>query len=79
MPSRHAAVKQKWRRLNERNLRLRSLELADQATGADKVSEIRELATTFLNFLLGLDGVSRVPPVARLNSQNKPSQQTRSG
>jgi hypothetical protein len=43
------------------------------------VSEIRELATTFLNFLLGLNGVSRVPPVPRPNSQNKPSQQTRSG
>jgi hypothetical protein len=44
--------------VSERNLRLKSLELAVQAVGPGKPDDVTRTATTFLNFLIGIESAS---------------------
>jgi hypothetical protein len=41
--------------VSERNLRLKSLQLAIQAVEPGKPDEVLRIANTFLNFLIGID------------------------
>jgi hypothetical protein len=44
--------------VSERNLRLKSLELAVQAMGPGKADDVTRVAATFLSFLIGIESAA---------------------